>query len=125
MPRKKTWTPKQRREMWEKSGGICWRCQLPIDYIKDGGWHVGHVDKPEALGGTKVAPEHISCNMQDAWKKVIPMIAKSDRIWMKQHGQKKPKKPMPGSRGSRWKKCVNGDVLDRITGERIKTGRSR
>jgi hypothetical protein len=122
MARRKSLNVAQRRAIWEREADkhasglvFCWRCTLLIDPLKHE-WHCGHVDKAHAFGGTEMRPEHKDCNMQDAWKNVIPAIAKSNRVWSRQNEKRKSRNPMPGSRQSNMKKCVDGRVIDRRTG---------
>jgi hypothetical protein len=86
--KRKRLTANQRAELFEAHGGICWRCQLPIDPIKQE-WHEGHVGAPHALGGTVVMPEHKECNMADA-PKVTKMVAKANRNRAERLGAKEP-----------------------------------
>jgi 5-methylcytosine-specific restriction protein A len=62
--------------------------------------------------------EHRETNLAPALKEAhkkktkddVAIKAKSDRIAKKHYGITKPKRPMPGSRASRWKKCMDGTV---------------
>jgi len=125
MARRKSLNVAQRRAIWEREEAkrddklvFCWRCTLRIDPQKHE-WHCGHVDKARAFGGEEMRPEHKDCNMQDCWKTVIPAVAKSNRVWSRQMEKRKPRSPVPGSKASKYKKCVNGDVIERATGKVI------
>jgi hypothetical protein len=128
--RRKSLNVAQRRAIWEAEAAkhaegwvFCWRCTFRIDPVKHE-WHCGHVDKAHAFGGTEMRPEHKDCNMQDCYKNVIPAVAKSNRVWSRMHERKKSRHVVPGSKASRFKKCVNGDVVDRRTGKVINRGRA-
>lgn len=89
MARKK-YTKRQIAAFFEESQGKCWRCGQPIVHQVYGvGWILGHCDKPHWMGGVKVAPEHTSCNMEDA-KQQTKDAAKSVRIRARNAGIKKP-----------------------------------
>jgi 5-methylcytosine-specific restriction protein A len=123
MARRKSYNVAQRRKIFEDANGICWRCQLPIDTLKEE-WHVGHVGKAHAFGGEVVAPEHKSCNMRDCYETVIPAVAKSNRVWSRRNEKRVSRNPVPGSKNSKYKKCLNGDVIERATGKVISKGRA-
>lgn len=110
MPRKSL-TRNQRAELFEQHKGMCWRCGLPIDPVKQK-WHVGHVGVPHALGGEKVAPEHDHCNMEDA-REVTKIVAKANRIRADRLGIPKSSRPMPCGRSSKFKKRMDGSVVPR------------
>lgn len=125
---RKSYNLAQRRKIWEaaqdKDGNVnCWRCGLRIDVMKEG-WHVGHVGVAHSFGGEKVAPEHVKCNMDDCYKVVIPAVAKSNRIWSRHNEKRVSRNPVSGSKSSKYKKCVNGDVIERATGKVISRGRT-
>jgi 5-methylcytosine-specific restriction endonuclease McrA len=113
--RRKSYNVAQRRKIFEEANGICWRCGLKIDTLKEE-WHVGHVGVAHAFGGDKVAPEHKSCNMKDCYEVVIPAVAKSNQVWSKRNERRKSRSPMLGSKQSNMKRCVDGRVIDRRTG---------
>lgn len=66
MSRRPTITTAQRVECWDKSGGICHICRLPIDPRKEK-WEAEHVI-PLALGGAKawpnLRPAHVDCHKE-------------------------------------------------------------
>lgn len=116
-PRKRL-TRKQRADLFELHKGICWRCELPIDPAKEA-WHAGHVDKAHWLGGDTLAPEHYSCNMDDA-RVQKTLAAKADRI--RANHLRIPKssrhKPIPGSKRSGYKRTF--PTLDHPYGQTVK-----
>jgi 5-methylcytosine-specific restriction protein A len=122
LARRKSYNVAQRRAIFEANDGICWRCRTKIDTLKEE-WHVGHVGVAHSFGGEVVAPEHKSCNMKDCYEVVIPAVAKSNRIWSKRNEKKTSRNPVPGSKNSKFKKCMNGDVIERATGKVIRKGR--
>lgn len=58
------------RLLWDRDGGLCWRCRRPIDptvsALLPGGLTIGHV-VPRSRGGSdgldNLAPEHRRCNL--------------------------------------------------------------
>lgn len=106
---RRRYTRTQRIRIFDEAGGICWRCGVKIHAERGEQWHLGHVDIAHAFGGKEVAPEHISCNREDA-KQVKRLAAKSDRIRARHLGiKRKPKgNPMAGTKASGWKQKIGG-----------------
>jgi hypothetical protein len=108
---RKRYSKRQIVELWTEGQGKCWRCEQPIRHeIYGEGWVLGHVGKAHWCGGVIVAPEHTACNAEDG-KVQSTLAAKSIRIQARAIGVKRPKRVMPGSRASKWKKKLNGQVV--------------
>jgi 5-methylcytosine-specific restriction endonuclease McrA len=109
---------KTMREAYERSEGLCEgilasgeRCCAEVTHKK----HFDHVI-PDALGGdtslTNCAVLCLPCHGVKTQKIDVPMIAKAKRVADKHLGIRKPSR-FPGSRDSRWKKKMNGEVVPR------------
>lgn len=111
---RRSWTAKRKLAVFEAHGGCCHICGGKIQVGEP--WDLEH-QIPLALGGdddeSNVAPAHVKCHRakttQDAAR-----IAKANRVRAKHMGAKPtPKRVMPGSRASKWKKKLNGQVVRR------------
>jgi 5-methylcytosine-specific restriction endonuclease McrA len=102
-----------RLRVFERFGGVC---QLSARKIRPGdAWEVDHI---QALtnGG-----EHRESNLQPVLKEAHKAKTREDlkqkkkdaRVRKRHLGLAKPKAPLPGSRGSKWKKKVGGGVVRR------------
>lgn len=62
--RRRAISPLARRLIYERDGGICWRCDLPVTF--DSRMHIDHVT-PLANGGkhesSNLRPAHLRCNL--------------------------------------------------------------
>lgn len=114
---RKKLTPSQRLRIWERDKGVCSLCSLKIDGVREP-WIVEHLRALE-LGGedteANLGPAHKSC--ADA-KTNGPngdhaMAAKAKRNKKAELGLKKSRNPLPGSKGSKWRKKMNGQVVRR------------
>lgn len=105
-------------EAYERSEGLCEgilasgeRCCFPVDRRK----HFDHII-PDALGGDNslinCAVLCLPCHGKKTQKIDAPMIAKAKRNYNKHRGIRKPSR-FPGSRDSRWKKKISGEVVQR------------
>lgn len=111
MPKRKSLSRKQRAAMFEKSGGTCCLCSLPID--PEGRWRAEHV-KPLWLGGTNakrnLGPAHVACAIAKD-KREAPVRAKMKRQRKKNRGWRKPQlRPMIGTIASGWKRRFDGTL---------------
>lgn len=91
---KRKWlTNNQKLELWDKYGGKCWRCGLPIDQHRRGDLHWGHIIA-HSLGGasnpSNMAPEHSRCNLDSARATETPVAAKTKRVRIRDLGLKEP-----------------------------------
>lgn len=111
-------TPKQRAECFTINSGICHICARKINQGED--WQVEDV-LPIALGGKSGQdnwrPAHVDCHAGKTAKD-IRMIRKADRQAKKHAGIKKPSS-FQGSRASKYKRKIDGTVIDRATGEPV------
>jgi hypothetical protein len=114
---RKHWTKRELVNAWEQAGGTptrpadCWRCGAPIvspqgktaQYGID--WHMGHVGVAHWAGGSEFAPEHVTCNMQDAAIQT-KLAAKSVRIRANDIGitskRKVPSRPKVPRKKTAW-----------------------
>lgn len=89
------------------------RCYLCGDRIDGKPWDAHH-KRPLALGGedtvANLVPVHVACHKAQTATEDVPRIAKAKRQHAKDIGAKRSRQPMPGSRGSRWRKRMNGTV---------------
>lgn len=110
-----------RRQVEARAGGCCEnkRCGA---VLKKGEGEYDHI-LPAALGGeATVANCMLICRQchKDKTAADVKRIRKADRQRDKDRGtyiRSKGKTPMPGSKASRFKRTINGDVIDRRTGE--------
>jgi 5-methylcytosine-specific restriction endonuclease McrA len=115
-PRKKL-TPRQRLAIWERDKGICCLCSHPIDGVRQK-WIVEHLRALE-LGGTdtddNMGVAHVACADGKTHGKSgdHSMAAKAKRQKRRHIGIKETKNPLPGGKGSKWKKKVGGGVVPR------------
>jgi len=113
MTSRRNWTARQRLGVFEAHGGACHICGLKIDGTREP-WDLEHII-PLALGGEdalgNLAPAHRSCH-QTKTKDDVRVIAKANRVRAKHNGARK-RSTFPGSRDSRFKKKINGEVVQR------------
>lgn len=106
---------KQRLELFVKHEGRCYLCEMTIRPGE--AWDVEHV-LAVALGGgndsDNLRPVHANAKCHKAKTKAdIGMIRKADRIKAKHFGAAKSKGSIPGSKGSGWKRKMDGTVVRR------------
>jgi 5-methylcytosine-specific restriction protein A len=91
----------------------CNICGLPIR-VGDA-WHESHDPEgpPHCFGGTETGVAHRDCNLRHGAEVVVPMDAKATRIRQKHIGAFQTRHKMPCGRDSRWKKSVDGRLLQR------------
>ena len=118
MTRRRSLTRAQRVKIWDAHDGICHICELPI--ILGQPWQADHII-PRGLTGSdeleEYAPAHVDCH-QDKTRNDNRTVKKATRVRANHLGIRKPSR-MQGSRDSRLKKKVSGEVVDRETGEPI------
>ena len=104
----------RRARIFEASGGICHICGQAIDGTRER-WDVEHI-VPYALtrddSEKNLAPAHVSCHAGKT-KKDVAQIAKAKRIAAKHQGAWKPQSTIPGSKGSAWKRKLDGTTIRR------------
>lgn len=104
------------REKWTDlvTGRImltCHICGMSIDPVRER-WDAEHTS-PHANGGTDVRPAHVACHRIKTSTQDVPAIAKGKRVRDRHFGITQSASIMPGSRRSRWKKKINGEVVER------------
>ena len=101
-----------RIRIFDSADGICHICQTKIHTGE--AWQADHI-LPLALGGEdnekNMAPAHEKCHLGKT-KVDISRTRKADRQRAKHLGIKK-KSTIPGSKNSRWKKKLDGTVVER------------
>ena len=116
MTRRKQMTGLQRAKFFKENGGVCHICGLKIQVGEK--WEIEHIT-PFAISEDdsedNKAPAHINCHKtKTANDKAI--IAKGKRVQAKHTGAWKSRSPMYKTR---FKKKLDGSVVDRETGEKI------
>ena len=115
--KRKPMTPRLRLKIWEAHGGVCALCKGKIDGVRER-WIVEHLRALE-LGGedneANMAPAHEACAIAKTGGKEgdHAKAAKAKRVKSKHLGIKKSKNPLPGGKGSKWKKKINGETVTR------------
>ena len=71
-------------------------------------WEAEHVI-PHAWDGKDIRPAHVFCHKEKT-KGDVTAIAKSKRVRDRQYGIKRSGGTMPGSKRSKWKKKMSGEV---------------
>lgn len=74
----------------------------PVPYALDG---------PNDLSNCRVLDKR--CHRKITSEKDVPVIAKAVRVAEKRAGLRKPRSPMPFGRGSRLKRKVSGEIVER------------
>lgn len=97
-----------------RAGGCCENpdCGAKLKVGEGEGDHI----LPDALGGeTTLENLQILCRIchKDKTKQDVSQIRKADRQRDKFTGAKKTRNPLPGSKSSRWKRKMNGEVVER------------
>lgn len=115
--KRKNMTPRLRLKVWEAHKGMCAICGGKIDGVRER-WVLEHL-RPLALGGaddeSNMAPVHEGCALAKTFGKSgdLAKAAKAKRVKSKHLGIKKSKKPLPGGKGSKFRKKVDGSVVRR------------
>jgi 5-methylcytosine-specific restriction protein A len=110
---RKPMSPMRRLKIWEAGKGVCILCERKIRAGE--AWIVEH---PIALGlggsdrDEDLGPAHEDCRR--AKDKVdVARIAKAKRQKIKHVDRRRSPNPMPGSKASPWKKCMDGRTVRR------------
>lgn len=115
--KRKRMTPRQRLAIWERDRGVCALCSQAINGVKEK-WIVEHMIALE-LGGaddeSNMAVVHKTCadEKTNGSKGDHAMAAKAKRVKRRHLGIKETKNPLPGSKGSKWKRRMDGSVVRR------------
>lgn len=106
-------TDAKRMKVWETYGGICHVCTRKIQSGEK--WDVEHV-RPLALGGPddlpNMRPVHVDCH-KGKTRADAASIAKAKRMKRKHLGLTGAKARIPGSRGTKWKRKLDGTTVRR------------
>lgn len=114
---RKRLTPRQRLSVWERDKGICCLCHTPIDGVREK-WIVEHIIALE-LGGaddeSNMGVAHRRCADQktNGDQGDHARAAKAKRAKRKHLGISTSKNPLPGGKGTKWKKKMDGSVVKR------------
>jgi hypothetical protein len=111
---RKPMSPMRRLRIWEAHKGRCVLCRRKIDGVRER-WIIEHV-RALALGGTDTddncGPAHASCG-RDKTKADNASWSKAKRQKAKHVGIRGSANPIPGSKASPWKKCMDGRTVRR------------
>lgn len=111
--KRKAMSPTRRLRIWEDHKGVCCLCGGKIDGVRER-WIVEHM-RALALGGEDAdencAPAHEACASSKT-KNDVSMITKAKRQKQKHLGIK-----AANGWNTRFRKKMNGDVIDTRTGE--------
>jgi hypothetical protein len=105
-------TKRRALRIWEQHKGICVLCKMPIDGARED-WFIEHLRALE-LGGEDV---DANCGPAHLYHKKAKdaddhgRAAKAKRAKQRHLGIKVTKRPMPGSRASKWKRKMDGSVV--------------
>ena len=105
-------SPTRRARIFADNEGFCHLCGTKIDGVREA-WEVEHVIPLEISGDDSdgnLAPAHVSCHKVKT-KADARDIAKCKRVKRKHEGAHRPKATLPGSRGSKWKRTVDGRTV--------------
>jgi 5-methylcytosine-specific restriction endonuclease McrA len=110
---RKRLTPKQRLSIFVAHEGICHICGVRINGVREK-WDVEHL-LALADGGSddlgNLRPAHVACHRRKTSVETTSR-AKSERVKLRHFGAVGPKTPK-----SRFKRKLDGSVVDRETGE--------
>lgn len=104
---------RERVRLFELHGGRCYLCGGKIDGTREA-WEVEH-ELPVALGGDESDENrklaHVKCHKPKTAEDV-GRIRKADRERARHIGAKaRPRNTIPGSRGTKWKKRLDGTTV--------------
>lgn len=116
--KRRSMSSSRRLRIWEAHGGICCLCRSKIDGVREK-WTVEHL-RALGLGGDdddkNCGPAHEDCRRQKD-KTDVSAISKAKRVKAKHLGIPKPKSSLTHPR---FKRLMDGTVVDRRTGEVIR-----
>lgn len=105
----------RRARIFDTHGGVCHLCGLKI--AAGEAWEAEHI-VPLALSDDdsdeNLAPAHVACHAPKT-SADITQIAKAKRVRAKHIGAHRPKSTIPGSKGSPWKRRIDGTTVRRDT----------
>jgi 5-methylcytosine-specific restriction protein A len=112
--RRRSLATRERLDLFLSAQGRCQRCGWALTPgIR---WEVDHV-VPLALGG-RDATDNMQvlcspCHSGKTRERDVPAIAKTARIRARHLGARTSRRPLPGGRHSKWKKTVDGRIVER------------
>jgi len=117
---------KKRRELFLLHGGICHLCGLKIDGTRQR-WEVEHVIPRSMIGrladtDENMKPAHVDCHKEKTAEDKAN-LARAVRRQDRHTGVHRPKAPLPFGRNSKLKRRMNGEIVDRRTGQIIRGAR--
>lgn len=93
MTKRRTITKAMRVRIFDRVGGVCHLCKLPINATRGEKWHVEHIT-PLWEGGSddegNMAPAHVDCHATKTAEEAAPR-AKGTRVRARHIGVAKPK----------------------------------
>ena len=102
----------QRVRLFDLHGGICHLCGGKIDGTREA-WEIEHI-LARGLGGEdtdeNMKPAHVNCHKPKTADDRQKM-AKADRQRKKHIGAHRPRQKIPGSRGTKWKRKLDGTTI--------------
>jgi 5-methylcytosine-specific restriction endonuclease McrA len=108
--------PRERLAIFAAAGGMCHICGVKIDGTRDR-WDIEHVI-PLAMGGDEdtgsdnLQPACASCH-RGKTATDLGALAKAKRVEAKHLGAKRSRSPIPGSKGTPWKRKLDGTTVPR------------
>lgn len=112
MSARREFSAKVKAAAFERANGICEKCTCKL-YV--GRFHYDHIN-PDEMGGeptlSNAAVLCVACHSQKT-RKDRRTIAKSNHVRRKHIGARSSRSVFPGSRASRWKKKISGEVVER------------
>lgn len=107
-------SPSRRARIFADHGGVCHLCGDQIDGTRER-WEVEHI-VPYALTrddtDANLAPAHVACHAAKTAGDVA-QIAKAKRVARKHIGAHRSASTLPGSKGSKWKRKLDGTIVER------------
>ena len=121
MSKRREFPKKVKETAWDRANGHCETCGFKLIIGK---YHFDHV-LPDAFGGEPTlencAVLCVACHKEKTSKTDVPAIAKSNRLRARHFGfEAKSKHPLSFGKNSTLKRKVNGQIVNRETGERIR-----
>lgn len=105
---------KERVRLFALHGGVCHLCGGKITVGE--AWDVSH-EIPLAIGGADDDANrllaHRKCHRAHTSETDVPAIAKAKRREARHIGARQSRNPLPGGRQSKWKKKMDGSVVER------------
>ena len=107
-------SPTRRARIFEAHNGICHICAQKIDGTRER-WEVEHIVAYALTrddSDKNLAPAHERCHAAKTSQDVT-QIAKAKRVHRKHTGAHRPKSTLAGSKASKWKRKISGEVVPR------------